>query len=711
MNNGEMNDRLPKKGPVGDNSPKKTGGTAGRAPERPRRPVRAVRPSRRVEDTVKTVSGGKDVNGQNPVRNETSRRQVHALRPAPTGDKSEQNPPVAEKTDHSKQIPIPDRFAAEMTQIGETAKKYPEEKGRKKRKKDTDDDSEGRRVSEVVKCIAYITFVVVAAILISIFVVMVANDMYAFVKSADPVEVTIPENATLNEVADILHENGIIKYPGIFKMYAKFKKDPCDFHAGEYTITAQLGYKELLGEFKPKTPQGVSWVTIPEGFTTDEIIDLLVETGIGTREKYVEVINNGEFDYWFVDELGNEMWGGDGIWMKIYKDNVEDEKTLNYAVTYDKDKNVQCGNNSGATVEGNIVYSDGKLNVMAKIPLTALGISDKDLSKETKLGVTFMRISGTSEDGCAGCLAYGAFYGAGNKKSHGLKEIGTISLNKPDGNGTMAATRIDTAPNFSAPITSETWGGVAQRISSSEKNCVLYNCNATAEDVTAEMYYVYDEEYFYVGMVSPDSDVAGGNQWWGADGRFYRLDGYLFPDTYEFYNASSEWTVINKMLFRFNTIFTEEYREGAESMGFSVDDIITIASIVEKEAGSPSDFSTVSSVFHNRLNNSAEFPYLETDASIVYAIQHETGKRPKLTEKDMEFDSLYNSYTHPGLPPGPISNPSNSAMLAALNPIQTNYYFFVSSGDKTYFSVTRAEHEAKVAEIRAGLEEEAAPEE
>ncbi len=494
MNNDEMNNGLP------NTELNAAGETKTTPPTQRRRPVRALRPARDAAGTVSKQEAGDTPGGQTAPGSQNIRRPVRALRPSRGGDGLTGE--AKDKTDRTRQISMPEQPPSDVTLTGEAADMVVGETGKKKRKNGGDGDAEGRRVSDIVKCIAYVTFVLIAAILISVFIIMVANDMYAFVKSAEPVTVTIPEDATLDQVADILHDNRIIRYPGIFKMYAKMKKDPCEFYAGEYTVTAQLGYKELLREFRPKTPQGVSWVTIPEGYTTDEIIDLLVETGIGTREKYVDVINNYDFDYWFIDELGDD---------------------------------------------------------------------------------------------------------------------------------------------------------------------------------------------------------------WAADGRFYRLDGYLFPDTYEFYNASSEETVIGKMLYRFDTIFTDEYRQGAELMGFSVDDIITIASIVEKEAGSPSDFSTVSSVFHNRLAAPYDFPYLETDASIVYAIQHETGKRPKLTAEDLQYDSPYNSYTHPGLPPGPISSPSNSAMLAALNPIRTNYYFFVSSGDRTYFSVTRAEHEAKVAEINAGLEEENAP--
>ena len=159
-------------------------------------------------------------------------------------------------------------------------------------------------------------------------------------------------------------------------------------------------------------------------------------------------------------------------------------------------------------------------------------------------------------------------------------------------------------------------------------------------------------------------------------------------------------TVVKKLLSRFNQVFTESYRLRAEELGYSVDDILNIAALIEKEAGTAADYGNVSSVFHNRLKNSANYPYLESDATIAYAIQHETGKRPTLTgDEDDTYESPYNSYKEKGLVPGPIANPSNSAILAALNPSVTNYYFFVSSDTETYFSATLAEHQAAIAKV------------
>ena len=118
------------------------------------------------------------------------------------------------------------------------------------------------------------------------------------------------------------------------------------------------------------------------------------------------------------------------------------------------------------------------------------------------------------------------------------------------------------------------------------------------------------------------------------------------------------------------------------------------------------DYETVSSVFHNRLNN-ADFPRLESDATIMYAIQVRDGERKSsLTGEDLKYNTPYNSYLYKGLPPGPIANPGYEAITCALWPAKTKYYYFVSDNyGNTYFSRTNAEHEAakaKVAKINAG---------
>ncbi len=359
----------------------------------------------------------------------------------------------------------------------------------------------GNTVVSVIKAVIYIIFILVISVFISITVIAVANDIYAFVKSDEVVEITVPEYATLEEVSEILYKNDIIKYPTVFKLYAVAENDNGEFLAGTYSVTPMMSYDTLLAEFKEKPVSGVARITIPEGYTTDEIINLLVSNGIGTREGYVDVIQNYEFDYWFLDELEN----------------------------------------SGRTAN-----------------------------------------------------------------------------------------------------------------------------------------------------------------------RLYRLDGYLFPDTYDFYLNSSEEVVIGKLLRRFNQIFTKEYRDQCTAFGYSVDEMITLASMIEKEAASPSEFFHVSSVFHNRLNNPWTFPRLESDATVLYIIAHDKGERPKtVTPEDLQYQTLYNTYMYEGLPPGPIANPSASAMLASLSPVSSNYYYFyyMSSKSRTVYSSTKAEHDAYIAEDKQNTQQ------
>ena len=363
------------------------------------------------------------------------------------------------------------------------------------KKKTTLSKAGAEMMSSAVKAIIYMAAVFVIAIFISIIVIRVGNDVFALVKSDEVIDVTIPEDADISDVANILHDNSIISFPGLFVMYGNIKNDNGVFIAGDYSISPAMSYDDLRYAFKPKPVTGTSWITIPEGYTVDEIITLMVSHGIGTREGYIDVINNYDFDYWFVDQI-------------------------------------------------------------------------------------------------------------------------------------------------------------------------------------------------------PENE-----------GRHYRLEGYLFPDTYEFYNSSSEVTVINKLLARFDEVFVQAYRDKAAEIGLSIDQIITIASLIEKEAGTAADYRYVSSVFHNRLNNPGRFPKLESDATTVYAMQlANNGVRPEDVSADeiRNFDSPYNSYLHAGLIPGAIANPSASAIRYALYPTESTYFYFISDGSgKTYFSSSEGEHQSYIDMIKA----------
>ena len=173
----------------------------------------------------------------------------------------------------------------------------------------------------------------------------------------------------------------------------------------------------------------------------------------------------------------------------------------------------------------------------------------------------------------------------------------------------------------------------------------------------------------------------------------YSLEGYLFPDTYDFYKNDDPQRVVKKMLDAFNASFTEFMRDKLTKVeGYTIRDIIIIASMVEKEAANNSESFTVSSVIYNRLNNSANFPYLNIDATIVYAL----GGKSELTDEDMKVDSPYNTYINKGLPPGPISSPSQNSIAAALTPEETKYYYYAydPATKEHHFSKTYQEHQA-----------------
>lgn len=172
-----------------------------------------------------------------------------------------------------------------------------------------------------------------------------------------------------------------------------------------------------------------------------------------------------------------------------------------------------------------------------------------------------------------------------------------------------------------------------------------------------------------------------------------RLEGYLFPDTYEFFEQSDAVTVLTKFLDNFEVKFSQELRDRAQEIGMSIDEVVTLASIIEREAASDEDRATVSSVFHNRLN-STQYPLLQSCATVQYVLQE---RKPVLTYDDIKIDSPYNTYLYEGLPIGPIASPGLASIRAALYPETTDYYFFVVSADGTHiFSKTLAEHNAAV---------------
>lgn len=173
--------------------------------------------------------------------------------------------------------------------------------------------------------------------------------------------------------------------------------------------------------------------------------------------------------------------------------------------------------------------------------------------------------------------------------------------------------------------------------------------------------------------------------------RLYRLEGYLFPDTYEFFLHQSSDAVVKKMLNDFDTRYNDELRSETKNSGMTVDQVVTLASIIQKEASNTSQMGKVSSVFHNRLTNGINGKkLLQSDATVLYVLRV---IKPELSTSDTELSSDYNTYKQEGLPPGAICNPGLAAIEAALNPENTPYYYFVSDKNgKYYYAQTYTQH-------------------
>ncbi len=174
------------------------------------------------------------------------------------------------------------------------------------------------------------------------------------------------------------------------------------------------------------------------------------------------------------------------------------------------------------------------------------------------------------------------------------------------------------------------------------------------------------------------------------------LEGYVFPDTYRFTRPASARAMTSAMVSRFRVVYGELARRYAPAR--PVHELVTMASLVEKETGVTPERPLVASVFYNRLQAGMR---LQCDPTVIYAVLLEGRYRGAIYQSDLESDSPYNTYTHAGLPPGPIANPGRAALEAAMAPASTKYMYFVADGDSGHhFSATLEEHSRNVALYR-----------
>lgn len=192
----------------------------------------------------------------------------------------------------------------------------------------------------------------------------------------------------------------------------------------------------------------------------------------------------------------------------------------------------------------------------------------------------------------------------------------------------------------------------------------------------------FSEEYSFIAKIDNKEE------------RYHALEGYMFPATYEFEQGADPATVIRKFLNAFKSRWTEEYAAKAAELGMTTDDIIRLASIIEKEGANHEQFGLISSVLHNRLNRSGLYPTLDCDSTKDYVI-NTVSKRVTSTSKINAYILAYNTYECVGLPAGAICNPGADAIEAALSPDATQYYFFRhDKNGKIYMAETISQHDA-----------------
>lgn len=335
------------------------------------------------------------------------------------------------------------------------------------------------------KSFKYWFFVIGISVVLSVFLIASTNDIFAFVKDSSEKEIVISPTAEYKEVTKKLKEEGIIDIPWLFNLYITSNDNQDRIVGGTYTLSPSMGYRALVTEMKRASKGQIVKFTIPEGYEIRQIIDTLVNKGLGTKEKFQDVIDNYPFKHEFLKSL--------------------------------------------------------------KLP---------------------------------------------------------------------------------------------------KKN---------------------------------------------------RLEGFLFPDTYEVYKNEGEVAIINRMLNNFKSRVIDEANlmERCKNVNMSFNDVVILASIIEREGKDRDELKYVSSVFHNRLN-SRQYPKLQSCATIQYVLEERVDR---ISAKEIAIDSPYNTYKYKGLPPGPIANPGIESLIAAVEPAKSNYYFFVAKSDGTHiFSTTFAQHQKAISQ-------------
>ncbi len=319
--------------------------------------------------------------------------------------------------------------------------------------------------------------------------------------------------------------------------------------------------------------------------------------------------------------------------------------------------------------------------ILAANDMFALVKTEKEATVEIEDGATLREVADALADG--GVIRYPSLFWAFAKMTDMDNQIlpGTYTLNASMDYRSLLS-KIKYRPDTKRIVTVTIPEGMEQ-----DDIFALLEANGVCEAYRLQAYAkYYDFSYSFLKNL-PYSDK--------------RLEGYLFPDTYDFYIGEAPERVLKKFLSNFNRKWDVDLKARAENIDMSIREVMIIASMIEREAKYDDERPTISSVIHNRLRSDS-FPHLQIDATVQYALPE---WKETLTSEDLKIDSPYNTYLCEGLPIGPISNPGLAAIRAALYPEETNYYYYVARKNGWhYFAATNAEHEENV---RRAAEEDA----
>jgi UPF0755 protein len=185
------------------------------------------------------------------------------------------------------------------------------------------------------------------------------------------------------------------------------------------------------------------------------------------------------------------------------------------------------------------------------------------------------------------------------------------------------------------------------------------------------------------------------------------LEGYLFPDTYNVPRKMSADALVHKMVQAFLRVYGETVQKEVEARGGNLREVVTLASIVEKEAAQPDERPIIAAVYQNRLRIGMG---LQCDPTVIYALEKAGRYTGNLTKADLKLDSPYNTYKYAGLPPGPIASPGRASLEAAVRPASVDYLYFVSRNDGSHaFATTLAEHNRNVKQWQVDFFKEKGP--